>query len=207
MAFESCRPGPCGVAGRGHRREQNRKDAQWAGDLVESFPLSWSRRLIDRWRSTYEGDYVKANLGHLQNCRAIAGAQRAGLSPDANDAELCEDAHQSARDMGRRVALRDKITPKDWPEGVRLLARWAEASHCLLGRGLDDAAAGLMRLRTTGAAVLARVACERWWRRVLRRVHAKGVEATARAIGLVHKRAACYVSNEGRAPTYGAAPT
>jgi hypothetical protein len=176
---------------------QNRKDAQWAGDLVESFPLSWSRRLIDRWRSTYEGDYVKANLGHLQNCRAIAGAQRAGLSPDANDAELCEDAHQSARDMGRRVALRDKITPKDWPEGVRLLARWAEASHCLLGRGLDDAAAGLMRLRTTGAAVLARVACERWWRRVLRRVHAKGVEATARAIGLVHKRAACYVSNEG----------
>jgi hypothetical protein len=180
-----------------HWERQRRQDERWSEGLVSDMPVSWASRLLERWRSTYAGGYVTANLEHLRSCRAIAGAARAGVKPDANDNELCEEAHQSARDMGRRLDLRDKVTPQDWPEGVRLLARWAEADHWLQSRGLSDAAASLLRLRTVGRAVVARMVCERWWRRILRRVHAKAVEATARAIGLVHKRAACYVSNEG----------
>jgi hypothetical protein len=182
---------------------QRRGDEAAARGLVDHMPVSWAAKLLDRWGSTYGQNYVRANLEHLKSCRAISGAARAGVRPDANDTELCEEAHQSARDMGRRLDLRDKITPKDWPEGVRLLARWAECSHWMASRGLDEAAAGLLKLRTVGRAVIARAVCERWWRRVLRRVHAKGVEATARAIGLVHKRAACYVSNEGMSQRKG----
>ncbi len=176
---------------------QRRSDEQWAGGLVDPMPVSWADRLLHRWRATYGRDYVRANLDHVRHCRAVMGAQRAGLSPDANDKELCEEAHQSARDMARRLDQRGQITPGDWPERVKLLARWAEVDHWLQGRGLGDAAAALLRLRTAGRAVLARATCERWWRRVLRRVHAKAVEATARGIGLVHKRGACYVSHEG----------
>lgn len=174
-----------------------RKDTQWAGGLVQSLPLSWAGRLIERWRVGRTVDPAAANLAHLRQCQVIGQAQRAGLSPDANDHQLCEEAGQSARDMGRRVDQRRTITPADWPEGVRLLAQWAEVDYWLESRGLQDAARRLLAMRARGACVLARVRCDRWWRRLLRRVHARAVEATARAIGLVHKRAGCYVSDEG----------
>jgi hypothetical protein len=78
----------------------------------------------------------------------------------------------------------------DWPGRVELLAQWCEATWWLSQRGIDFQARGSI------AAALRRVVCERWWRRILRRVHARAVEATARAIGLVSKRAGCYCSDE-----------
>ncbi len=176
---------------------QSRQDAQWARGLTDGMPTSWVGKLLERWRGRYGADYRAANLEHLAMCRAVSSAQRAGLQPDAGDGELCEEARQSARDMQRRVDQRAKITPAEWPEGVKLLAKWAEVNFWLQSRGLGDAVGRLLALRAAGRSVLARVACDRWWRRVLRRVHSRAIEATARGLGLVHKGADCYVSADG----------
>lgn len=177
-----------------------RADGAWSARLVQPFPLSWAARLLDRWRERHALDTADANRDHLTRCTAIARAHRAGVQADANDAELCEVARQTARELARRVDLRERITDKAereegraWPEGVRLLALWAEAVHWFEHRGL---AREFGRLRGSLRAILARAKCERYWRRLLRTTHARAVEATARAIGLVHKRAGCYVSDE-----------
>lgn len=176
-----------------HRESARRIDGAFASALVESFPVSWSRRLLARWGRDHASDAAAANIAHLRHCTAIESAHRAGVKADANDSELCQEADETARDMGRRLDQRALITPADWPEGVKLLALWAEAQHWCESRGLPD----LGRLRGRIASILARAKCARWWRRVLRKMHARAVEATARAIGLVHKRAGCYVSDDG----------
>lgn len=176
-----------------------RADGAWSERQVQHFPLSWAGRLLDRWRERHAIDTTAANLDHMMRCKAIASAHAAGVPADANDAELCEVAHQSARDLGRRVDLRAIITDKTeraegraWPEGVRLLALWAEALHWFERRGLHDFA----RLRGRLSAILARARCDHYWRRMLRKTHARAVEGTAREIGLVHRDAGCYVSDD-----------
>jgi len=168
-------------------------DEQWAAQQVAPFPLSWAGRLLDRWRVRTGEDRAAGNAELLKRCGSLAGAHRAGLAADANDAQICQEADESARDMTRRLSIRDSISPATWPERVRELARWAEASWWLRQRGIDwpDRVRGPIR------SALARVQDARWWRRMLRVIHARAVEGTARALGLVSKRAGCYVSDDG----------
>lgn len=168
-------------------------DEQWAAHKVAPFPMAWIARLLDRWRIDAHANRQAGNLALLARCEGLAAAHRAGLPADANDSQLCQEADESARDMARRLALRDHISPADWPERVRELARWWEASHWLGLRGIEWAP----RPGTPVRAALARVQCARWWRRVLRVIHARAVEGTARTLGLVSKRAGCYVSDDG----------
>lgn len=195
------RPGETLAAYRALSLEERtaRADGAWSERQVQHFPLTWAGRLLERWRERHALDTTAANIEHLTRCKAIASAHAAGVQADANDAELCEVAHQSARDLGRRVDMRSMIVDKAereegraWPDGVRLLALWAEAVHWFERRGLRDFA----RLRGRLSAILARARCDRYWRRMLRKTHARAVEGTARAIGLVHRDAGCYVSDD-----------
>lgn len=178
-----------------------RQSREWAARQVDAMPGSWAGRLLQRWAERYAVDPAAGNSQHLRECKAIARAHQAGVPADAGDAELCQIAMQTADDMGRRLDQRARITAgqladpvspwsTDWRERCTLLAQVAEAQHWLTLRGVVPRMRGLIR------AVLARVRCDRWWRLILRRVHAKAVEYTARRIGLVHKRAGCYVSDD-----------
>lgn len=212
---------------------QRRSDEVWAAGKVDRFPLSWIGRLMERWRGRRAADKTdakaEANLAHLAHTKAIQAACIAGVPADAGDAEIVQEAKESARDMVRRIevaegklhrGVRERIRPAvievtamewellppvqmqpiravspwsvDWPERVRLLALWAEVVAWLDGRGLAKYLPSVGPL--TG--IIKRATCERWWRRVLRRVHASAVEATARAIGLVSRRAGCYASDD-----------
>lgn len=172
-------------------------DEPWAQQQVQTFPTSWVERLLKRWRGRYDANSTAANADHLRRCRAIAKAPRAGVHADANDDQICQEASESARDMGRRlsygdVMMRERSEPN---ERLLMLGKVMEALHWLEARDLaEDFLRGCAR---SIPAALKRLTCERWWRRVLRKMHARAVEATARAIGLVHKRAGCYVSDEG----------
>jgi hypothetical protein len=192
-------------------RVKHQAPEAWAETLAAPFPVAWARRLLDDWqrqRATV-GD-VRANLQHLGRVRAIERARQAGIPADAGDGQLCTIAAESARDMARRLGQRDVITRcslleagptlPDWHERCSLLAAYAEAAHWLDALGLGDV---LARMRGRLAGILARLTCERWWRRILRRLHAQAVEGTARALGLVHKRAGCYVSDQGLARRQG----
>lgn len=193
-------------------RVPHQQPEAWAETLAAPFPVAWARRLLDNWRHQRAavGDF-RANLQHLGNVRQIEAARLAGVPADAGDAQLCTIAAESARDMARRLGQRDAITcntwapaaspwTRDWQERCSLLAAYAEALQWLDGLGLGDIG---RRMRGRVAGVLARLTCERWWRRILRRLHAQAVEGTARALGLVHKRAGCYVSDQGLARRQG----
>lgn len=179
-----------------------RQDERDAQQRLGTLPASWIDRLYNRWRRWRLADRAPANLDLLQRVRSIHAATAAGINPDANDTELCTLADLTARDMERRLGQREQITRAtiapavspwsvDWAERCSTLAAFAEAQHWLERRGV------VHRVRGAIGPFLRRVCCARWWRRVLRKVHARAVESTARAIGLVHKRAGCYVSNDG----------
>lgn len=168
-----------------------RQSEHWAKGQADRFPLSWVGRLMARWSTRYRMAPAEANREHFNACRDIGAAQRAGLSPDANDSELCREAMACASEVGRRIDQLGQRMPSHWPEGVRLLLQYGEALHFIVGRGLELVGRGRI------APILARVRCDRWWRRVLRKMQARAIEATARALELVHKRAGCYVSDDG----------
>lgn len=187
-----------------------RKSHVWASRLVQSFPVAWASRLLQRWADSYRGDAYVANINHLETCAAIARAHQAGVPADATDAELCKRADEGARDALRRVedakarATSAMVLNFDRPraladEAARVVAEsrahaalteWFSALG--LGEQWARAEAGARSLR----GLLRRACCPHWWRRVLRRLHAQAVESTARTMGLVHKRAGLYVSNE-----------
>jgi hypothetical protein len=184
-------------------------DEDWSARLVSTMPSTWAGRLLARWRKRHPVDRRGANLAHLHACKGINLAHRAGVRADANDDEIRAEADRSARDAERRVrhvtamaraGLRDvHVWWRDVEERGRLAlaGAWLELREWLGGLGLADQAEKL--IRTTGGAIapaVARVCCAKWWRRVLRRMHARGVEAVARSIGLVSKQAGCYVSHD-----------
>lgn len=169
----------------------------WAGAAVSALPRSWADRLIGRWSQRYAVEPSEANREHLKHCRSIEAAQRAGVRADACDADLVELAQQCARECARRIA--EAVAPLRAAHAVvqSTAALWA-AARWLERLGLADAWERVSCVRHRKVRmVLLRVQCDRWWRRVLRSLHAKAVEATARVIGLVHKRAGCYVSDDG----------
>lgn len=169
---------------------------------MASIPMAWAEKLSAGWlKLMHPGRAPRAIPDHLARCNAIRAAHRAGVAPDANDGQICQLAHELARDTARRLeafkaaALRElsppaRNAPAD-PDRMVMLGMVLEALHWVEARGLT---VSLRRAYLPG--FLARVRCERWWRRLLRGLHARAVETTARAIGLVHKQAGCYVSNE-----------
>lgn len=169
-------------------------DADWAKGLTAAMPASWASKLLNRWNVAHREDRTKGNLEHLRTCKKIKQAQAAGVRADANDDDLVQQAKDSARDATRRIDA-VKARARGMAAAVVLSACLWAVQDWLEIMGLDDAWERLAKCKT-GKGALMRVQCDRWWRRVLRRVHAQAVEGTARAIGLVHKRAGCYVSND-----------
>lgn len=174
------------------------KETAWAGGLVDSMPATWAAKLLERWRERRGVNTSAANLDHLARCKEIQSAHRAGVPADANDAQLCQVAHELARDTARRLDMFKRSAALELAdrepaqrERLTMLGMFLEAMHWVELRGLE-----LATRRVFIPGVLARLRCERWWRRMLRSLHARAVETTARAIGLVHKRAGCYVSDE-----------
>src|SRR5262249_25495935 len=156
-----------------------------------------------QWRVRYSIEPIAANLGLLAHSRKINAARRAGLQPGATDDDLCTVAKESAREAQRRIDAAERFAlvmladrSGDVRERLMLLGRCAAALDFLGALGLASHFREAAKRNSIDGA-LRRVVDERWWRRVLRKVHARVLEGTARALGLVHKRAGCYVSDDG----------
>ncbi|RZS56714.1 replication endonuclease [Sphaerotilus mobilis] len=174
-------------------------DSEWSAGLVDDLPTAWAARMLARWSS--EPDRRARNLRLLSTVGAVRRAAVAGLAPDAGDGQIRAEADASARDMTRRLGLVQRIAAgrladrePDQRERLQMLGQVIEARHWLDARGLGDRWPDGRGVTITGA--LRRVQCPRWWRRVLRRLHAQACEGTARTIGLVHRHAGCYASDD-----------
>lgn len=178
-----------------------RRDEVWAQQQTEALPLSWIKALLRKWGKDRSISEAEANAALRKTAGVIRAAQHAGLSADANDDDIVREAAAAARATEAMLAEREQHAHaaaqregRQWPEDVRLLALWDKACGWLERLGLGD---WCLRARGLISAKLRRLTDERWWRRMFRRLHARAVECTARTLGLVSKRAGCYVSDDG----------
>lgn len=159
--------------------------------VIDRFPLSWQGRMR---RSIGKLTHQTYGLWR-ERVMQLVDAERGGMRPDAGDADICAAAEVTANDFARRLRFARSIG-----EGRGWGPDWAEAYTALCARDLMDSR-GMLDMWPAGAAikragVLKRLGCARWWRRALRKLHARTVEACAIGIGLVGKHAGLYASNE-----------
>lgn len=159
-------------------------DHQWAAQRVATLPRRWQRRVLGSWerarQDTPPGEpHRLANLALLDVTDRLGGVR---LPLDTTDAELCDHADKQARRCFDAAQLfRDQHT---------LHAAMVRVCE---GQGVTPPAS---KCGGNLAPAIARMVCPLWWRRQLRRVHAKNVEGAAIILGLVNKRADPYVSAE-----------
>lgn len=180
---------------------QHQTPAQWAGQVAADLPRRWRRRVLARWQHVSNGGggtwpieveaeraanlELRATVERLEECTA------AGLPLDAKDRDVCDRAREVVRDLFALAglahlraapALREALDRRCRALGVEPPKREGEKGRP--GRAYEDGPA------------IARMLCEQWWRRQLRKLHARAVEAAAIRMGLVHVKADCYVSTE-----------
>lgn len=159
-------------------------DHQWAAQRVAPLPRRWQRRILGAWERarerTPEGQpHQAANLQLLEITERLGGVR---IPLDATDAEICDSADKLARRCFDLAQL--------YHEPATLHAAMARVCE---GQGVTPPR--VKRCRDVPPAI-ARMTCPLWWRRQLRRMHAKNVEGAAIILGLVNKRADPYVSAE-----------
>lgn len=159
--------------------------------VIDRFPLSWQSRLTKHLGRLSDINYNRWKERVLQ----LTDAERGGIRPDAVDADICAAATVTATDFARRLRHARVIG-----DGQGWGADWSEAFQALYARDLMDAR-GMLDMWPAGATmtrpgILRRLGCERWWRRTLRKLHARTVEACAIGIGLVSRAAGLYASDE-----------
>jgi replication gene A protein len=173
---------------------------QFAATRTRRMHSDFAARLIAKWRTDWSLRGADAMREHVERCTLLDNAERAGLPSDAWDAEIVQRAKDSARDAGRRIELIG-ATWRAYGADVVMEHTLSELRDWFARIGLADAWARLDARKADGTrkrpprSILLRVQCERYWRRTLRALHARAVESVARSIGLVHRRAGCYVSD------------
>lgn len=169
------------------------KPEKWAEIQVEGMPLRWRKRLLNRWADSH-GAALEIPSGKGLQTLAIQKAngelleiverlQLVKLNLDASDAEICIRADEFALvclDVGR-VQHEIKTVRAGMAGFVHSCGLEAP------GENVKDRPA------------IARMSCRDWWRRGLRKLHAKAVEGAAIQLGYVNKARDIYVSNESMA--------
>ncbi len=196
--FEAPRPttpaADVGVTGYLQRYDKTRLRT-----VVDRFPLSWQGRITKALGRLSDLNFHKWKDRVLQ----LTEAERGGLRADASDADICSAAELTATDFARRLRHMRAIAERSEghaPMRARYGAGWVGLWLADRAKELMDAR-GMLDLWPAGATVtragaVARMACARWWRRTLRKLHARTVEACAIGLGLVGKHAGLYASDE-----------
>lgn len=169
----------------------------WAAERVQGFPVRWQSRLIGAWHRDGGGredlgapDWIARQERAAEANRElsrIAGSLEALRMPlDASDEQVCAHAEQQAERCTQLAGVFHQ------PAALRAaMARVCE------GQGV---AAPVLRQdrepEPDHMPAIRRMIDPLWWRRALRKAHAKHVEAAAIALGYVNKGRDCYVSNE-----------
>jgi hypothetical protein len=163
-------------------------DQQWATTRVAQLPNRWRRKLLASWerqrgqfdptdwRSEGEANRTaNLNLLHLTD---TLGAVRLPL--DATDENVCERANVLAAQCGELAQVYHTADLLREAMGRKARANGVEPPPATI----------------TDTGALRRMTDPLWWRRGLRKHHAKAVEGAAIAMGYVNKTRDIYVSNE-----------
>ena len=167
----------------------------WIARQVGDLPPRWKKKLVNRWHSEVPGGRnYDTTIGHhpefFANTNLRVWASRLGgsrLPLDASDADICNAADQLAARSSELAKIFHDL------QSLRAaMSRLAEGQDVTPPKTWDAE-------KETGyqdGPAVARMADPLWWRRMLRRVHAKLVEGAAIDLGYVNRARDCYVSNE-----------
>jgi len=170
-----------------HVSEAHRLSEAFKADKLAGLPARWRKRIGQRYADLLPGG--KAWPGGTQDADYHANREIAKITGrlatsrlplDAKDSDICDAADFLS---GRVVEMAQ--TCHDAPSLRAAMGRLA------VGQGItppDD--------KIKDGPALARLACPLWWRRKLRRTHAKIVEGGAISLGYVNRARDCYVSAE-----------
>lgn len=153
-------------------------DAEWVAGRIADLPSQWGVDLVRQWERQKDRDYYGANVKLREATKPFLAEP---LPLDASDATICDAAKKFADWCFSRAGLFNSI-----PE-LR-----ASMERICVSQGIEPPSA-----ETADQPAIARMTCELWWRRKLRRRHGRAVEAAAIRLGRVSRRGDLYVSNEG----------
>ena len=160
----------------------NSADHDWIEGRLSKLPFRFRPPMVRQYSGIYQDQGRRdANLFLL---RTVDGLPKASYRLAADDSELIDYAKARAKGFS------DAIGSKDWSDDAIALFMERAARY-----GIDPPDPIAEKIITPQGA-LARLKDELWWRRAIRKSHGRTVEKTARNLGLVHKAAGIYSSDE-----------
>ena len=167
--------------------QAHRLSEAFKADKLAGLPARWRQRIGQRYADLLPGG--KAWRGGNQDADYFANREIAKITGqlatsrlplDAKDSDICQAADFLAGRVGEMAQ-----TCHDAASLRAAMGRLAQ------GQGITPPAD-----KIKDGPALARLACPLWWRRKLRRTHAKIVEGGAISLGYVNRAHDCYVSTE-----------
>ncbi len=176
------------------------QDRRFREREVRGFPPSIRASLLDRYLHTagiectpLEGaqfDFADRvgfsprtwNLANFQLGSASRALRSGRVHLGLNDEDICQLADHAAKFVSRMTVA------------TTLEIQYARASAYARGKGIRPPVP--VYGKRSLAACLGRLKASTWWRRTMRQAYRRSTEETLRACGLVHSRAALYVSDE-----------
>jgi hypothetical protein len=147
---------------------------RWIAEKLYGVPLLFRTRILRDYQSicsstgSYDANlWLQENIGYLSQSACLLS------SSDSQIVEYSKNRAEAAAYWLRHSN----------PKMCQSIAHSA-------GIGLPDGR------RMTESGELARLQCQYWWRRAIRKDHGRAVEGSAIRLGIVHKKAELYVSNE-----------
>lgn len=154
----------------------HRHDQYFVRDLLARVPYEFYSPLRRNYNKLFhEKGYREANLSLLRLSQSL-DSKNVRLASD--DDAICVKASNEAKAC-TRIAARASTEES----ALKSLVRYVEPY------GIELPEAKTLR------GMISRFKCERWWRRKLRSLHGREVEATAISLNMVNKRNQIYVSD------------
>lgn len=152
----------------------------WERRRLALLPAQWAGRVGELFRSRGRVDYLSANEFLRDSTEPF---EHLRIPLDATDADVRAIAARQAADM---FALACSVPVSDTVTVRRMLSR------AVMRAGIRPPEGSTI----TDAGAVARMTNAQWWRRQLRRVHGRELEAAAIGFGFVHRGAQCYASDQ-----------
>jgi hypothetical protein len=150
---------------------------------VQAIPARWRRKYVSDAvaNAARPFDLYKRPEFENKDLWALSHMAGEGLPLNASDDDVCAVAEARAQECARAIM-------RTHSPFSMLAAALAVCDRVRVGHPRGD----------TLEAIYKRTCCAIWWRRSLRRAHARHVEGAAISLGIVNKRGDKYVSEESR---------
>ena len=166
------------------RRDTWQQDKRWRGGQFERLPVLFREPIYRDHARIYRDEGQRAGNTFLRETADEVAALNGWIAAAASDAQLCEAAEKIADRLGSLCATEFGAFETRRAHVLQLAARIGAELPQLGKRGV------------TAETQLKRVLDPLFWRRQIRKLHIRRIEAAAIRLGMVRRGVALYVSDE-----------